>query len=152
VPSNIFLTLSDIPGESVDPAHLKSLDIESFAFGGTNINAPKASFSTMDVTAAMDTAYPVLLLNTAAGKHSLSAVLSLCQSSAPYTEYSQITLYDVTVLSAQAIGATADIKPQVKYSFYFSKFEQSYWTITAQGTKGLETRMGWDVRANTAIY
>ncbi len=149
VPTNIFLSLSTINGESVDPAHLNGIDIDTYSFGGTHNDLSKVAFSTMDVTAIMDAAYPLILTSLAKGTHLASAVLSLCQSTAPYTEYAKVTLSDVIITSVQVIGATTDAKPLVKYSIDYAKIEQSTWALTAQGTKGVESRMGWNIVANT---
>jgi type VI secretion system secreted protein Hcp len=154
---DMYLKVEGATGESQDANHKEWIDIASYSWGATQQGtmsggggggAGKVSFSDLTVAANLDKATPALLKYCASGKHVSEVKLSICKAGGTQIEYSTIVLKDVIVTSVQTSNAAGLEQVAMNYSFQASQVEQHYWVQSKDGTKGAESQMGWDVKAN----
>lgn len=109
-----FVKIDGIEGESKDSAHPGEIAVLSYDQGVTNqVNtsgggggASKPSFSDIRFRKLVDSTSPVLMLNTATGKHLPSATFSFRKSGAS-ADFYKVTLKDITITATrQVIGVT----------------------------------------------
>jgi type VI secretion system secreted protein Hcp len=155
---DMFLKVEGASGESADANHKDWIDIQSYSWGATQNGtmssgggggSGKASFNDLHVSTSMDKATPSILKHCSSGKHLGEVKLSICKAGGSQIEYSTVVLKDVLVTSVQFSGGSGE-QVQTSYSFQSSKVEQHYWVQTAQGGKGAESQMGWDIKENKA--
>ena len=112
---DLFLDLGpDIPGESLDKAHARQVDVLAWSWGmansgtaqlGGDAGAGKASFQNLSLTKYVDKASPKLMLNCAKGTHLPKATLFVRKPGTPPTECATIELTEVLVSSVAAGGS-----------------------------------------------
>lgn len=156
---DMFLKVEGATGESADSNHKEWIDILAFSWGASQVatmssgsggGAGKVSFEDLSITTKMDKATPALIKHCASGKHLDEVKVSVCKAGGTQVEYSTIVLKDVLVTGVKFGGAGGGEQVLAIYGFQSSKVEQHYWVQTAQGGKGAESQMGWDVKANQA--
>lgn len=155
---DMFLKVEGASGESADANHKDWIDIHSYSWGATQTGtmaggggggSGKVSFNDLHVSTSMDKATPAILKHCSSGKHLGEVKVSICKAGGSQVEYSTIVLKDVLVTSVQFSGGSSE-QVHANYAFQSSKVEQHYWVQTAQGGKGAESQMGWDVKENKA--
>jgi type VI secretion system secreted protein Hcp len=158
----MFMRIDGASGESKDANHKDWTDILTFAWGATQPGSMatgggggtgKASFNDLHVVARIDKAAPAVMKHCAGGKHLNKVELSVCKAGGTQIEYSKITLEDVMVTSVQLSGdnTATSADPEsvlVNYAFQAAKVTQQYWEQTAQGGKGAESQVAWDIKQN----
>jgi type VI secretion system secreted protein Hcp len=156
---DMYLQVDGITGESQDSNHKGWIDIASYTWGSTQKGAMasgggggagKVNFNDLSVATNMDCATPALLKYCANGKHISNIKLSFCKAGGTQIEYSTVVLKDVIVTNVQISGVGSLDQVALNYSFQASQVEHHYWVQSKDGTKGAETEMGWDVKANKA--
>lgn len=156
---DMFLKVEGATGESADANHKDWIDIQSFEWGAMQVGtmsagggggSGKVSFNDLNVTTSIDKATPALLKHCSSGKHLGEVNLSICKAGGSQIEYATIVLKDVLVTFVDFSGGSSE-QVAARYSFQSSKVEHHYWVQTAQGAKGAESQMGWDIKANTSI-
>lgn len=158
---DMFLKITDIPGESRDDKHKDEIEILSFSWGVSQFAAPasggggagagKADFQDFSFVVPVSKASPKLFLACASGQHLQEAVLTVRKAGAEQVEFLSYKLSDCLVSSYQEGGSSGDTVPIDSFSLNFSKIEMSYKEQDAKGGLGAETKAGWDLGANKKI-
>ncbi|WP_083196113.1 type VI secretion system tube protein Hcp [Pseudomonas sp. AU12215] len=106
------------------------------------------SFNDLNVVARLDKAAPAIMKYCASGKHIGTVEISVCKAGGTQMEYSKFTLEDVLVTSVSYTAAQDGDALLVNYSFQAGKVKQQYWEQTAQGGKGAENLVAWNIKEN----
>jgi len=159
MPSNYFLKIDGIPGESLDAKHKDEIEVLSWSWGesqpapvsaGGGAAGGKVAMGDLQVTTQTSRASPQLLLACAAGKHLKSAVLTGRKAGRGQAEYLTFSLSDVLVSGYQT-GASEAEAPLDSIALSFSKIEVSYKQQKADGSLAPAIRVGWDRTTNKAF-
>ena len=157
---DIFLKIDGINGESKDSNHKDWIDVQDFSWGaiqpatltsGGGGGAGKVNFEDLNVTAAIDKAAPIILKNSAIGRHIPKLEISVCKAGGEQIEYSRITLEDVLVTAVEFVGSKANEVLFVNYKFQGVKVKSQYWEQTERGVRGAETQMAYDIKLNKSV-
>ncbi|EMH4161382.1 type VI secretion system tube protein Hcp [Pluralibacter gergoviae] len=157
---DMFLKVDGVTGESKDANHTGWLDVLSFNWGasqpgnmavGGGGGAGKVNYQDLSVQALVDKASPAILKFCSSGKHVNKVEISICKAGGQQVEYSRIVLEDVLVTKTDFTGVGHSDRLMVTYGFQASKLNFHYWEQTSQGTKGAETKSGWDIKLNKEI-
>ncbi|HGM6861647.1 Hcp family type VI secretion system effector [Serratia rubidaea] len=155
-----FLKVEGVTGESHDSNHKNWIDVLSFTWGasqpgnmavGGGGGTGKVNYRDLEVQALIDKATPAILKFCSSGKHVNKVEVSICKAGGNQVEYSRIVLEDVLVTLADFTGVGHTDNILVKYRFQASKVNLHYWEQTDKGTKGAETKSGWDIKQNKEI-
>ncbi len=117
------------------------------AVGGGG-GAGKVSFNDLRIKALIDKSTPAILKYCSSGKHVSKVELSVCKAGGSQIEYTKIVLEDVLVTATNFNGIGQSDTIVVDYAFQASKVSTSYWEQSASGTKGAESKAGWDIKQN----
>ncbi|MFX1765863.1 type VI secretion system tube protein Hcp [Paraburkholderia sp. A1RI-2L] len=159
----MFMKVDGATGESADKQHGGWSDIQSFSWGATQPaamatggggNAGKANFDDLVVMAFMDKATPAIIKHCASGKHLSKVEISSCKTGGEQIEFSRVTLEEVIVTTARVVGAEANDatdRLMMQYGFQAARVKKQYWEQNANGGKGPEVTMGWDIKKNTEM-
>jgi len=141
----IFMKASGVLGESRDAFHLDWIDLTSWSWAVTH-KAGKATFSTVNVTFAVNRALPPLLADLAKGKLLTAVTLQAARSGlAGEQVIVTITLSGVTV--THAVDASFGESPNNSLQMAFRRIDYKY--IYQQPTgKGQTYHFCWDIAAN----
>ena len=159
MPSNYFLKIDGIPGESLDAKHKDEIEVLSWSWGesqpapvsaGGGAGSGKVAMGDLQVNTQTSRASPQLLLACASGKHLKSAVLTGRSAGKGQTEYLTFSLSDVLVSGYQT-GASEAEAPLDSIALSFSKIEVSYKQQKADGSLAPAIRVGWDRKTNKAF-
>lgn len=152
--NNIFLKIDGIKGESKDAQHLEWTDVNAYSWGSKRTSsAPggkgKVNYHNLTVHCQVDKTTAGALLYSSNGNRIKSVELSACKAGDGQIEYYRITLENVILVEVlfRDNGAATD----VEYEFEADKVKFQYWEQSGMGSKGAETRMGWDIK-NSASY
>ncbi|WP_434779539.1 Hcp family type VI secretion system effector [Neisseria sp. Ec49-e6-T10] len=154
--TDMFLKVEGANGESKDSNHKDWTDIISFSWGaiqpgnatsGGGGGIGKVNFNDLQVLAKVDKSTPAILKFCATGQHVGKVEVSICKAGGSQIEYAKITLEEVLVTAVVANGE-ADGGVAVQYSFQAAKVQQQYWEQTAQGGKGAESSMKYNIKEN----
>lgn len=137
-----FLKIEGVGGESKDSKHKGWIDVESFSFGVSNTGsgagggAGKAKFNEIVITKTTDKSSPVLLVESASGKHFTGAEIEVVRDGTVAMKWK---LKDV-VISSYQVGSGEEI-PIEMVSLNLASVEVTYGSVSA----------GWDLKANKRI-
>ncbi|KGD82739.1 type VI secretion system secreted protein Hcp [Pantoea sp. PNA 14-12] len=154
---DIYLKVEGTTGESQDSKHKGWTDVLSFEWGasqpgnmavGGGGGAGKVSFNDLRIKALIDKSTPAILKYCSSGKHVSKVELSVCKAGGSQIEYTKIVLEDVLVTATNFNGIGQSDTIVVDYAFQASKVSTSYWEQSANGTKGAESKAGWDIKQN----
>lgn len=152
-----FLKLDGVPGDSTDAAHKGEIQLLAFSWGVSNpgsasssggAGAGKANFSDFNFTAHTSKASPLLMLNTATGKHLKSATLTGSRRvRGGSQDFLKIELTEVLITSYQQ-GASGGELPTDSSSLRFGKIKYTFESQSPNGTPGTTTSATWDIISN----
>lgn len=154
---DMFLKITDIPGESLDSKHKGEIDIYSFSWaldqsgssgGGGGGGAGKPDFHDFSFAMPMSKASPKLFLACASGQRLAEATLTVRRAGISALDFLTYKLTDCAVTTYQEAGSNGDNVPNDAFTLNFSKIEVSYKEQDAKGTLGAETKAGWDLKKN----
>lgn len=151
---DMFLDLgTQIPGESVDKAHPKQIDVLAWSWGASSTSsaltgAGKVTLQDISITKYVDKATPKLLMACAAGQPISQATLYVRKAGEIPFEYIKITLSDVYVTSITSGGSGGEDRLTENISLSISKFEYKYTPQRPDGTADTSIITRWDVLAN----
>src|SRR3954469_5475343 len=157
---DIFLKLTDIPGESTDAAHKDEIEIFSYSFGMSNAatvtgggaGTGKAVFQNISVTKRFDKSSPAMMLYCAQGKHIQEAVITLRKTGADKpVDYLRITLNDVLVSSISSGGVAGGDVPTESVTFNYGRIKFEYYQQRIDGSFILAGTFGWDILRNVSF-
>ncbi|MBG6287936.1 MULTISPECIES: Hcp family type VI secretion system effector [Pseudomonas] len=154
---DMYLKVDGAVGESKDANHKEWSDLISLDWGASQPGSMttgggggigKVSFNDLNVVARLDKAAPAIMKYCASGKHIGTVEISVCKAGGTQMEYSKFTLEDVLVTSVSYTAAQDGDALLVNYSFQAGKVKQQYWEQTAQGGKGAENLVAWNIKEN----
>lgn len=155
IPTQQFLRISNVSGESTDDRHKDEIEILSWSWGESQsvlrggaggAGAGKVSMQDLHLTKRVDAASPLLMLGCAKGQHFDEAVLSVRKANTSQ-DFLVVTLEDVIVSSYQ-VGQGEGGGPVESLSLNFAQIEVSYLRQRADGSYDAPIRSGWDVARN----
>jgi type VI secretion system secreted protein Hcp len=155
-----FLSMDGIAGESGDQKHKCAIDIMSFSWGASNTGthsvgggggagAGKVRFQDVHFTKRVDSSSPILMLDTATGKHIKTAVLSFRKAGGEQQSQDFLTITFTNVLvSEYQMGGTAssDPVPTDEFSLNFAKISVQYRPTMGDGSLGAPITSCFDVQ------
>ncbi len=129
---DIFLKLSNLPGDSTSTKHKDEIEIESFSMGqsrpfslsgAVGTSASKPTFADVNVQGRLSSASPKLALFCASGTLIPTATLSIQKATTggKAEDYYQVTLTDVHVTSISTEASDGNGRPLERFSLSFSK-------------------------------
>ncbi|HEY6226991.1 MAG TPA: type VI secretion system tube protein Hcp [Verrucomicrobiae bacterium] len=149
---DIFLKITEIPGESTDAVHKDEIDISSYSFGMSNsttiggAGTGRVTFKDISLTKRVDKSSPLLMLDCAKGQRIPEAIITLAKSGADKPiDFLRITLTDAFVTSVASSAAAGDDSPTESVSFNFAKIKFEYYQQHPDGSVTLAGTFGWDV-------
>jgi type VI secretion system secreted protein Hcp len=157
---DMFLKLTDIPGESTNFDHKDEIDVFSYAFGMSNATTvtgggtgvAKPAFKDISLTKRVDKSSPLLMLNCAKGQHIPEAVLTLTRSGSDKpSNFMVITLTDVLVSSIASSGAEGGDVPVESISLNYGKIKVDYYQQKPDGSVILAGTFAYDIAANKSL-
>ncbi len=157
---DIYLKVDGATGESKDSNHKNWIDVLSFNWGATQPGnmavgggggTGKVNYKDLQVQALIDKATPAILKYCSSGKHVTKVELSICKAGGSQIEYSRIVLEDVLVTQTEFTGVGNTDTIVINYAFQASKVNVSYWEQSDSGTRGAESKAGWDIKQNKEI-
>lgn len=157
---DMFLKITDIPGESNDAKHKDEIDIFSFSWAlsqsgsaasGGGGGSGKSDFQDFSFAMPVSKASPKLFLACANGQHLQEATLTVRKAGATQVEFLVYKLSDCLVSTYQQGGDHASDLPGDAFSLNFAKIEVSYKEQDPKGSTGAETRAGWDLKQNRSF-
>jgi len=155
-PSNYFLKIEGIPGESFDESHRGEIDVLAVALGvlqpqlqrfaGGGASASKTEISPITITKPVDKSSPLLFLNCATGKHVPTATITARKNGDTPYDYFTIVLSDVLISSLSQNASEGGITEAVSLSF--SKLTLTYIPQNPNGVPGMPITSSFDLKAN----
>jgi type VI secretion system secreted protein Hcp len=155
MPSDTFLKLGDIKGESLDATHKDEIEVESFSWGVTNQGsmssgsgggAGKASFHELSFVHQLDRSSPVLMQGCATGTAYKEATITLRKSGKGQQEYLTIKLTEVMIS-----GVTFNNNPletlTENVTLAFAKVAYEYKPQKGDGSLDAGIQFKYDVKA-----
>ncbi len=158
---DFFLNIDGIQGESTDPAHKGEIQLESWSWGESHVNAVtpsggagagKVQVNDFSFAATTSKASPQLIEACATGQHIKTALLSCRRTTGKTAEdFLTFTFTDVAVASFQTggSGGTANLTDSV--SLAFAQFHVTYKTQNPDGTLGTPVAGGFDLKTNQKV-
>jgi type VI secretion system secreted protein Hcp len=159
VPSDYFLKLAGIQGESPDHKHKDEIELISFSWGLAGQSAGpggpgrpgKVQFNDVHVVKRVSKASPQLFLACASGQHIPDAMLTVRRSGGKdQLEYLKYKFTEILISSYQESGAGEDL-PLDMVSFSFAKVEMTYTQQKPDGSPGTASKAGWDLKQNKKV-
>lgn len=160
MPSDFFLKIDGVQGESTDAKHKGEIDVFSWSWGESNPVIPepdgagmrtgKPNVSSLNLMTRFSKASPVLLEACLTGQRFATAVLTGRNAGGKAGfEYLTFSLSEVAVESIQeSASAGGDDSPTESVSLAFATFRLQYRQQNPDGTPGGVTQVGWDLTQN----
>jgi type VI secretion system secreted protein Hcp len=136
MPTDYFLVIDGIKGESKDSKHPDAIEISSFSWGNSNPGssatgggggAGKATFQDLQFTSQASRAGPLLAQACASGLHIKKAQLFVRKQGDGQQDYYVISLEDLIVSSFHSGGsAGADAVPTDQFALNFATIQFEY--------------------------
>ncbi|MGH9350092.1 MAG: Hcp family type VI secretion system effector [Vicinamibacterales bacterium] len=158
MPSDTFLKLGDIKGESIDSKHKGEIEISSWSWGVSNAGSigmgsgggtGKASFHDLSFAHTVDKASPTLLLACSKGTHFPEATLTARKSGGGQQEFIIMKLTEVLVTSVQLGGG--DGSAQESVTLQFGKVELEYSPQKPDGSLDAAVSYKYNIAENVAF-
>jgi type VI secretion system secreted protein Hcp len=157
---DMFLKVTDVPGESVAEGHKDEIELLSYSFGVSNTStvtsggagAGKAVFQSLNFAKRIDKSTTPLMLACAQGKHIPEAILTLSKPAGdkPFV-FMRITLNDIIVSSIASSGAAGSEILTESVSFNYSKIKVEYFQQRADGSVILAGAFSWNLLTGTQL-
>jgi type VI secretion system secreted protein Hcp len=161
MPTDYFLKIDGIPGESQDHKHKDEIELSSFSWGETNAGsfaagggggAGKVSMQDFHFVMNVNKASPKLFLACATGQHIKEATLVARKAGGDQQEFLKWTFNDLLVSSYQHGGSSgSDALPTDQVSLNFAKVKVEYKPQNKDGTLGGAIPAGYDLKANKKL-
>ncbi|SRR6266496_5020388 len=157
MPSDIFLKVTDIKGESIDEKHTDEIEVLSFSWGVTNTGAPapgsggsgagKATFQDLSIIHKIDKASPLLMRACATGTHLKDATITHRKSGKGQQEYLIVKLNDV-IITGVTDGDASGQPGSETVSLAFLKIDLEYKPQKPDGSLDEGIHFKYDLKAN----
>ena len=159
-PTDYFLKIDGIQGESLDFKHKGEIEVLSFSWGATQSGntslgggggAGKVQMEDMKFVMRVNKASPKLVLACATGAHIKGAILIARKAGKGQQEYLKWTMTDVLVSSYQT-GASQGTTPADQFALNFGRIDVEYKEQRPDGSLDpIGIRTGYDLRMNKAM-
>jgi type VI secretion system secreted protein Hcp len=157
---DMFLILKDIPGESKDKVHAKSIDVLAWSWGlsqsgtfhsGGGGGSGKANFQDLSITKYVDKSSMTLMGQIASGKHIETATLIVRKAGgdAPL-EYIKYDLKKVMVTSLSTGGSGGEDQLTENITLNFAEISANYMEQKETGGQAAVLPFTWNIAENTA--
>jgi len=159
MPTDIFMKINGIQGESRDKGHKDEIDVLTWTWGlsnqvmapsaGGGAGAGKVKFQDISFTHLVDKASPNLMLSCASGKHIQEARITVRRSD-PTTpqEFLLIKLQDVMVTGVQSSATRGPEGLMEQVTLNFAKVDFEYKAQKHDGTLEAGLHFNWDLKLN----
>ena len=156
---DIFLKITDIPGESQDETHKNEIEVLSWSWGahqvgtaamGGGMGAGKVSMNDFNFTMYMGKASAKLMEACATGKHIPEATLAARKAGGKPYEYLKIKFSDLLVSSYQTGGQAEGGVPLESITMNFSKVQTEYFEQKSTGDVQNAGTFKYDLKQNKA--
>jgi type VI secretion system secreted protein Hcp len=155
MPTDYFLKLDDLQGDSTDSSHPNEIVVVSWSWGqaqtGGDVGSGAGRVDKQDLqfTAKTGKASPILFQAAASGQAFQSAVLTARKPGGAPFEYWKMTLEDVRISSYQVAGNANDDVPMDQVGLQFAKLQVTYTPQNpSTGAPGAPITRGRDYAAN----
>jgi type VI secretion system secreted protein Hcp len=154
---SMYLTIDGIEGSSTSARYKNAIDILSYSTGLSSCpestvkggKTCKPVITDLNVMLSMDKAIIPLKMGLLQGKVFANADMVLEVGGTKPFVFMKIHMEDVVISSIQESGSTGgDSRPTVSGSFSFGRVAWQYIEQSADGTAGVKTSGGWDLKAN----
>jgi type VI secretion system secreted protein Hcp len=150
---DMFLKLTDIPGESQDSKHREEIEVLSFNIGANNLPAARAGsgkpeFHDFSFVMLADKATAKLFDSVATGKAIASGVLTLRSGGEKPVEFIKYTFSEVFVTALSQGGSEGEDRPTQEVSLAYSKIRLDYVEISKLGDAGGKHFFEFDLKSN----
>ena len=165
--SSIFLVLAGIKGGTQVDAYKSddAIDVLAWSWGASNSGTThvgqgsgggSSAFMDLSVTKEIDKASPTMMSYLASGKHIPEGRLICTRSgndtSDAYVEYLVIEFKDAIFTSRSLGGSNGERMLTENWSINFGSFKETYSEQNADGTKGTDIPIEWDIAAKKASF
>ena len=162
MPSDVFLKVDGVEGESSDAKHKSEIEVLSFSWGVTQAitgTVPPGTFSGQRADLSPLGHPEAVRQGVAQGRPGLrrrrpfaSAVLTLCRAGGDKQPYMEYKLSDVMISSVQVGGAGEGGVPTESWSLHYAKIEMSTRRSALDGKPaGKGASGGWDLKENKKV-
>lgn len=161
MPTDIFLKITGIPGESKDDRHKDEIQVVSFSWGlsaqnpsptgsGGGGGMGKTTVQALTFEHAVDRASPGLMKACATGQHLQEAMLSERRPGQGPADFLTIRMTDVVVTSVAMTGTAATTNSEV-VSIAFGRVRYEYRAQKPDGSLDSPVTFDFDVRTNKIL-
>jgi type VI secretion system secreted protein Hcp len=156
-PTDCFIKIDGVAGESTDRNHPGEIEIISWAWGetfagmafGGGGGGGKVTLEDLVFTAHYSKASIPLMTAGATGMHMPRAILSCRKGpAAPRPDFLTVTLKDVLVAGYRTTMGDVDLTATDEIKLTFGSIEFEYREMKADGTVGASVKGGYDAKAN----
>lgn len=156
---DMFIKITDIPGESVDSKHKGEIDVLAWSWGmsqngtthmGGGSGAGKVNVSDLSLTKFIDKASPKLQLFCCNGKHIKEALLVVRKAGEKPLEYVKITMSDCIVTSVQTGGSGGEDRLTENVTLNFATVKFEYTPQKPDGSGDTAIPYTWKISQNIA--
>lgn len=153
---DMFLKLSNIPGESTDSTHRYEIDIQSLSLGmnqtGNAVMGPgKPILKDISFTKYVDASSPLLATAGVTGKIIPSALLTVRKAGSITLEYLKITLTNVMASSISSGGSNGQDRLTENVTFNFEQYKVEYTIQKADGTADGTIPSSYNIKTGTIL-
>ncbi len=161
MPTDMFLKLAGIEGESMDAAHTNEIHVDSWSWGmvqsGTTHEASgggggKVSGGDLSLTKKVDKSTPAIMKKCCNGTHIADGTLTIREAGgdAP-VEYLKIEMTDIMITSYQTGGSSDGLdRIEEHLTLNFRSYISTYTEQLQGGGAGASTPQGWNFATNEA--
>ncbi len=153
MPSDYYLLITGVNGESQNPNFANNIELDSYSFGASNpadvggsgLSAGKCSLSDFSFTCALDSSSWQIVKNLYAGTHIPTCTFSGCKAGGGGSTYMYIQVVMTNCyLTSQSTGGGSQGVPSQSVSIAYAQIEYQYYTQ--------DTSKGTTTSAGTATY
>jgi type VI secretion system secreted protein Hcp len=144
MPSDYYLLINTVNGESQNPNYPKYIELDSFSFGASNpadvggqgLSAGKCSLSDFSFTCAMDSSSWQIVKDLYAGTHIDKCTFAGNKAGGDASTYKYLeVVMSNCYITSQSTGGGAQGMPSQSVSIAYAQIEYQYYTQdTAKGT------------------
>lgn len=155
---DMFITIGDIKGESIDDKHKDQIEVLSWNWGmsqsGTSHSGAGGGTGKVDVqnlvfNKFVDKSSPALIKSCCKGTHFDKAVLTVRKAGGDALEYLKIELFNGIIAQVSVGGSGGPERLTETIGLNFAAFKYSYVPQTAKGAGGAAVPASWNIATNT---
>jgi type VI secretion system secreted protein Hcp len=159
MPTDMFLKMDPVKGESKDHKHKDEIEVLSWSWGETQSGtmhqttgggAGKVAVSDLTFTKWVDKATTDLWKACATGKHFDKATLVVRKAGGDPLEYLKIELTSVLVTGVHTGGSRGEDHLTENVTLNFAKYKIDYTQQTEKGAAGASPQFSFDIAGNKA--